>query len=248
MVRAAQAAFEGRFPLSRTLIETAHAIGRRGGNDAADMMAIQTVDGLPEVETAVRRFVEHGPFLARGWLALILLAMDRTEETVRRRGQAAGLLGDVDTGRLAQGSARLTVGGDHWQFGEVVAKHGNLPAAEAEDLHERHRRALAVGFVERDVDLGDEHVGIRGVVQDGGGPFQVHRGLVGRLLVVRAGSGADRITAYQVPQRMALGSQRRVVHAILSEHRGDRLRVAGDRTGIDVPFEDFLMGKSHSPV
>jgi DNA-binding CsgD family transcriptional regulator len=88
MVRSAQAAFEGRFTLSRTLIEAALAIGRRGGNDTADWMglvmrshvAIRTGDGLPEIEAAVRRFVEHGPFLARGWLALVLAAMDRTEE------------------------------------------------------------------------------------------------------------------------------------------------------------------------
>jgi DNA-binding CsgD family transcriptional regulator len=89
MVRAAQAAFEGRFTLSRTLIDRATAIGRRGGNDAADFLAlvmrshvaIRTGVGLPEIEAAVRRFIEHGPFLARGWLALVLLTMDRTEET-----------------------------------------------------------------------------------------------------------------------------------------------------------------------
>lgn len=89
MVRSAQAAFEGRFTLTRTLIDQAHAIGRRGGNDEADLLAfvmrshvaVWTGEGLPEIETAVRRFVEHGPFLARGWLALVLLAMDRTEET-----------------------------------------------------------------------------------------------------------------------------------------------------------------------
>ena len=88
MLRSAQAAFEGRFTLARTLIERAHAIGRRGGNDAADFLAlvmrshvaVRTGEGLPEIEVAVRRFVEHGPFLARGWLAVVVLAMDRTEE------------------------------------------------------------------------------------------------------------------------------------------------------------------------
>lgn len=49
------------------------------------------------------------------------------------------------------------------------------------------------GLVEGDVDLGNENVGIRGVVQDVGEPFQVHRALVGRLLVIHAGSGPDRI-------------------------------------------------------
>ena len=105
-------------------------------------------------------------------------------------------------------------------------------------------RPSPVGFVEGDVDLGNENVGIRGVVQDVGGPFQVHRAVVGRLLVVHAGSGPDRITAHQVPQRMAVGNQRRVVHAILGEHRGDRVRVPVDRTGTLVSFEDFLMRKS----
>ena len=81
-------------------------------------------------------------------------------------------------------------------------------------------------------------------MQDVGGPFQVHRALVGRLLVIHAGSGPDRIAAHQVVQRMAVRDQRRVVHAILGEHRGDRVRVPGDRTGIQVPFEDFLMRKS----
>jgi hypothetical protein len=33
-------------------------------------------------------------------------------------------------------------------------------------------------------------------------------------------------------QRMAVGSQRRVVHAVVGEHRGDRVRVPGDRTGV----------------
>jgi DNA-binding CsgD family transcriptional regulator len=89
MLRSAQAAFEGRFSLSRTLIDRAHTIGRRGGNDAADFLAlvmrshvaVRTGEGLPEIEMAVRQFLEHGPFLARGWLAVVLAAMGRTEET-----------------------------------------------------------------------------------------------------------------------------------------------------------------------
>ena len=84
-----------------------------------------------------------------------------------------------------------------------------------------------------------------GLVQDVGGPFQVHRTLVGRLLVIHAGSGPDRIAAHQAPgQRMAVGNQRRVEHVVLGEHRGDRVRVPGDRTGTLVSFEDFLMRKS----
>ena len=62
------------------------------------------------------------------------------------------------------------------------------------------------GLVEGDVDLGNENVGIRGVVQDVGEPFQVHRALVGRLLVIHAGSGPDRIAAHQAPQRTAVGT------------------------------------------
>jgi DNA-binding CsgD family transcriptional regulator/tetratricopeptide (TPR) repeat protein len=89
MLRSAQAAFEGRFTLARTLIDRAYAIGRRGGNDDADFLAlvmrshvaVRTGEGLPEIEAGVRQFVEQGPFLARGWLAFVLLAMGRTEET-----------------------------------------------------------------------------------------------------------------------------------------------------------------------
>jgi hypothetical protein len=67
--------------------------------------------------------------------------------------------------------------------------------------------------------------------------------------VIRANSGPDRIAAHQAPvQRMAVSNQRRVVNAILSEHRGDHVRVPGDRTGIHVPFEYFFMCESHSPV
>ena len=65
----------------------------------------------------------------------------------------------------------------------------------------------------------------------------------------RRSTGPDRIAAHQEPvQRMAVSNQRRVVNAILSEHRGDRVRVPGDRTGIHVTFEYFFMCDSHSPV
>ena len=91
----------------------------------------------------------------------------------------------------------MAVVGDGWQLRKVVAKCGDLPVAEAKDLHERHPRPLPAGFVERDVDLGNENVVIRGVVQDVGGPLQVHRGLVGRLLVIHTNSGPDRIAAHR---------------------------------------------------
>jgi hypothetical protein len=47
----------------------------------------------------------------------------------------------------------VAVGGDLRQLRKVVAKSGDLPVAEAKDLHERHRRLPLAGFVERDVDL-----------------------------------------------------------------------------------------------
>src|SRR5262245_42269540 len=89
-------------------------------------------------------------------------------------------LGDstAGTGRWLTGSDRVAVGGDGWQLREVVAKYGDLPVADAKDPHKGHRRRPPVGFVEGYVDLGNEDVGIRGVVQDVGGPFQVHRALV----------------------------------------------------------------------
>jgi DNA-binding CsgD family transcriptional regulator len=88
MIRASQAAFEGRFSQALALAERAHVIGRRGGNDAADFLALVlhshvallTGVGLDDVEPGVRAFVEHGPFLARGWLALLLVVMGRTDE------------------------------------------------------------------------------------------------------------------------------------------------------------------------
>jgi hypothetical protein len=43
-------------------------------------LAVRTGDGLPEIGAAVRGFVEHGPFLARAWLAVVLDAAGRDEE------------------------------------------------------------------------------------------------------------------------------------------------------------------------
>ena len=48
----------------------------------------------------------------------------------------------------------MAVGGDGWQLRKVVAKHVDLPVAEAKDLYERLRRPPPVGFVECDVDSG----------------------------------------------------------------------------------------------
>jgi len=53
----------------------------------------------------------------------------------------------------------VAVGSDGWQLRTVVAKRGDLPVAEAKDLHERHRRLPPVGFVEGDVDLGNKTSG-----------------------------------------------------------------------------------------
>ncbi|HEX5994956.1 MAG TPA: AAA family ATPase [Jiangellales bacterium] len=87
-IRASLAAMEGRFGDARALAEEALVIGTRGGNQMADFLhlvftahlAVETGTGLDVVELGVRRFVEHGPFLARCWLANILAASGRLDE------------------------------------------------------------------------------------------------------------------------------------------------------------------------
>ncbi len=88
MIQATVASFEGRYDQARALADEALAIGRRGGNEDADFfhlvhashVAEQTGVGLDEVEPGVRQFMENGPYLAREWLAVVLVAAGKTEE------------------------------------------------------------------------------------------------------------------------------------------------------------------------
>lgn len=88
MSQASLAEFEGRFAEAKHLADEALLIGRRGGHEGAGFYhlvfrshhARLTGDGLDEIEVAVRRYVERGPYLARGWLAIQLLAMGRADE------------------------------------------------------------------------------------------------------------------------------------------------------------------------
>jgi DNA-binding CsgD family transcriptional regulator len=88
MIRACRAMTAGRFADAREYATAALATGRRGGNDAAEFFEITfaaelaelTGDGLTEAEAAVRRVTAGMPFIARGWLARVLLARGRRDE------------------------------------------------------------------------------------------------------------------------------------------------------------------------
>jgi DNA-binding CsgD family transcriptional regulator len=91
LIQAALAAMEGRHDEARALADEALVVGTRGGNETAEflhlvftaVLARQTGSGLPAAEAGVRRYTEHGPFLARGWLAVILASSGRLEEAAR---------------------------------------------------------------------------------------------------------------------------------------------------------------------
>jgi DNA-binding CsgD family transcriptional regulator len=87
-IRASLAAMEGRYGDARALADEALVIGTRGGNQMADFLhlvftthiAVETGIGLDAAELGVRRFVEHGPFLARCWHANILATLGRLDD------------------------------------------------------------------------------------------------------------------------------------------------------------------------
>ncbi len=88
MIRVSLAMLEGRYAEASALADQALKIGRRGGHREADHLHIvflhhlapQTGASLDEVEAFVRRFLETGPFQARGWLAEILANTGRLDE------------------------------------------------------------------------------------------------------------------------------------------------------------------------
>jgi DNA-binding CsgD family transcriptional regulator len=89
LIRAAEAELDGRYHRARELAAAGLVAGRQGGSDAAEFfhvihmscLARMTGTGQNESERAVRRITEGMPFFARGWVALELLAMGRTDET-----------------------------------------------------------------------------------------------------------------------------------------------------------------------
>jgi DNA-binding CsgD family transcriptional regulator len=88
MMRASLALHEGRFDEAAELAARARDLGRRGGHAGAEFLFVvfqshlvpQVGGDLTEVEGFVRRFAEHGPFLARYWLASVLADMGRRDE------------------------------------------------------------------------------------------------------------------------------------------------------------------------
>ncbi|WP_344081249.1 ATP-binding protein [Luedemannella helvata] len=88
MMQAAIVAHEGRFAAARELADDARELGLRGGHGEAAFfhlvfrahIAVWDGVGLDEVEAEVTRFVETGPFLARTWLAHLLVGRGRLDE------------------------------------------------------------------------------------------------------------------------------------------------------------------------
>jgi DNA-binding CsgD family transcriptional regulator len=87
MIQASMAALEGRFDAALALAEEALVVGRRGGHEGSDLahllltshVAVQTGDGLDDIERAVSDFAARGPYLTRAWRAGILCAMGMIE-------------------------------------------------------------------------------------------------------------------------------------------------------------------------
>ena len=88
MTQASMALMEGRYDEARTLADEALIIGRRGGHQGADFLALvfsdhlsaQTGDGQQEVEQGVRAFTEQRPIMTRAWLMNVLVEFGRIDE------------------------------------------------------------------------------------------------------------------------------------------------------------------------
>ena len=86
LVNASQRLMDGRFAEATSLIEEASRLGGPE-SEAASFHAIYaweiaalTGDNLEAVETSVRRAVDDLPYLARGWLCLVLMARGKRDE------------------------------------------------------------------------------------------------------------------------------------------------------------------------
>lgn len=88
LIRAVLLHLEGRYSEALAHADTALRIGTETGDETIPFLhlvmssniALMTGTGLEEAEEAVRRRLENVPYLAKGWLAQLLAAMDRKEE------------------------------------------------------------------------------------------------------------------------------------------------------------------------
>lgn len=130
--------------------------------------------------------------------------------------------------------------------GEVVTEHGDPPVADAEDLHQRYRLTPSSWMVKDRIELGDEHVCVRRLVQDQSGLPGVHRAPGRQFLVKCADPGTDRAAAGQAArQPVAIWDQRSLVHPVFGEHRRDGTGIPADRAGVEVTLEDLFVRKGH---
>lgn len=87
LTRSSQALLEGRFEEARHLADRAVEVGGDGGEASylhlplTSAIAQLTGSGLEETEDEVRRAVEGLPYLARGWIASVLMARGKRAET-----------------------------------------------------------------------------------------------------------------------------------------------------------------------
>ncbi|HEX5523041.1 MAG TPA: LuxR C-terminal-related transcriptional regulator [Pedococcus sp.] len=87
LTRSSQAILEGRFEEARDLADRAVEVGGDGGEASylhlphMSTIAQLTGSGLEETEDEVRRAVDGLPYLARGWIASVLMARGRRAET-----------------------------------------------------------------------------------------------------------------------------------------------------------------------
>jgi len=101
-------------------------------------------------------------------------------------------------------------------------------------------------MVQDRIELGDEYVRVRRLVQDQPGLPGVDRAPGRQLPVKYAHPGTDCIAARQAArQPVTIRDQRSLVHPVLGEHRSDGTGIPADRTGVDITLEDLFVRKGH---
>src|SRR5437660_10102808 len=101
-------------------------------------------------------------------------------------------------------------------------------------------------MVEDRIELGDEYLCIRGVMQHEPGLPSVQRALGRQFPVKCAHAGTDRITTRQAArQPVAIRDQRGLVYPVFGEHRSHSIGIPADRAGEYVMFEDLSVREGH---
>jgi DNA-binding CsgD family transcriptional regulator len=258
MIQASLAMFEGRYDKARVLAGQALTIGRRGGHEGADFLhlvftshlGLQTGTGLAAVEAGVRRFVEHGPYLARGWLAQLFAGMGRVDEAAAVWDALVPHLGSfprhapewiIDRVGNAQLCVRLK---DRTTGARIYADL--LPYADRQAIAGAHTPAhgpvagylgmLAVLLEEWDAAQRHLHTALAATTAMGSPPYEAMTHLdIARLLLGRRRPEDQRAatehldTALRTARRLGMGPLEAEAVALREEARGARAALLSAR-------------------